>query len=104
VEFAVITMTSLDAQSRFGELVDTAQREPVLITRRGRPVSVLLSPSGGARHMLAQFLEAVAGLEPLRGAAAEAEFARSRARLGKVAASEGLTEAAVTVLLDGGKP
>ena len=75
----MITLTSLEAQSRFGELVDTAQREPVLITRRGRPISIMLSPSGGPKRMLAQFLEAVAGLEPLRGEAAAAEFARTRA-------------------------
>ena len=99
----MITLTSLEAQSRFGELVDTAQREPVLITRRGRPISIMLSPSGGAKRMLAQFLEAVAGLEPLRGEAAAAEFARTRAKLGQVAAAEGLTEEALTSLLDDGK-
>ena len=41
--------------------------------------------------MRAQFLEAVAGLEPLRGEAAAVEFARTRAKLGQVAAAEGLT-------------
>ena len=96
----MITLTSLDAQSRFGELVDTAQREPVLITRRGRPVSVVLSPSGGPKRMLAQFLQAVASLEPLRGAQAVDEFARVRATLGRVAATEGLTEKALATLLD----
>ena len=29
------TMTSVEAQNRFGELLDTAQREPITITRRG---------------------------------------------------------------------
>ena len=99
----MITLTSLEAQSRFGELVDTAQREPVLITRRGRPISIMLSPSGGAKRMLAQFLEAVAGLEPLRGEAAAAEFARTRAKLGQVAAAEGLTEESLASLLDDGR-
>lgn len=37
------TMTSLEAQNQFGKLIDTAQREPVTITRRGRPVAVVLS-------------------------------------------------------------
>lgn len=37
------TVTSKEAQNRFGELVDTAQREPVVITRRNRPVAVILS-------------------------------------------------------------
>lgn len=36
-------MTSAEAQNHFGLLLDTAQREPVSITRRGRPVAYLLS-------------------------------------------------------------
>ncbi|MBW8065838.1 MAG: type II toxin-antitoxin system prevent-host-death family antitoxin, partial [Ferrovum sp.] len=39
------TVTSVEAQNRFGELLDNAQREPVTITRRGRPVAFLLSPA-----------------------------------------------------------
>lgn len=38
------TVTSVEAQNKFGELIDTAQREPVTITRRGRTVAYLLSP------------------------------------------------------------
>lgn len=37
------TMTSVEAQNHFGELLDTAQREPVTITRRGRPVAYVVS-------------------------------------------------------------
>lgn len=40
----MITMTSVEAQNHFGTLLDTAQREPVTITRRGRAVAYLLSP------------------------------------------------------------
>ncbi|MDO8586457.1 MAG: type II toxin-antitoxin system Phd/YefM family antitoxin [Armatimonadota bacterium] len=36
-------VTSKEAQNHFGELIDTAQREPVTINRRGRPVAVVLS-------------------------------------------------------------
>ena len=32
-----------DAKSRFGELLDTMQREPVLVTKNKRPVGVFLS-------------------------------------------------------------
>ena len=32
-----------DAKNRFGELLDTAQREPVTIEKHGRPVAVVLS-------------------------------------------------------------
>ena len=37
------TVTSKDAQNRFGQLIDTAQREPVSITRHDRPVAVIVS-------------------------------------------------------------
>jgi prevent-host-death family protein len=37
------TMTSVEAQNRFGELLDAAQREPITITRRGRPVVYVVS-------------------------------------------------------------
>lgn len=37
------SMTSADAQNNFGALLDTAQREPVTITRRGRPVAMVVS-------------------------------------------------------------
>lgn len=38
------TVTSVEAQNHFGELIDSAQREPVTITRRGRTVAFVLSP------------------------------------------------------------
>ena len=38
------TMTSVEAQNRFGQLLDTAQREPVAITRHGRPTAFVVSP------------------------------------------------------------
>jgi prevent-host-death family protein len=41
--FFMITVTSVEAQNRFGELSDRAQREPVEITRRGRTVAYVVS-------------------------------------------------------------
>lgn len=38
------TITSIEAKNRFDELLDSAQREPITITRRGRPVAFVLSP------------------------------------------------------------
>lgn len=38
------TVTSVEAQNHFGQLLDNAQREPCTITRRGRPVAFVLSP------------------------------------------------------------
>ena len=39
----MLTLTSVEAQIRFGQLIDTAQREPITVTRRGRPVLMLLA-------------------------------------------------------------
>lgn len=39
----MIAVTSVEAQNRFGQLLDTAQREPITITRRGRPVAMLVA-------------------------------------------------------------
>jgi antitoxin Phd len=43
LEWIMIVVTSVEAQSRFGELIDRAQREPIEITRRGRPVAYVVS-------------------------------------------------------------
>jgi prevent-host-death family protein len=42
LERIVIVVTSVEAQDRFGELIDQAQREPIEITRRGRPVAYVV--------------------------------------------------------------
>ena len=39
----MITKTSAEAQNQFGQLLDTAQREPVAITRHGRPAAFVIS-------------------------------------------------------------
>lgn len=37
------SVTATNASKRFGECIDMSQREPVIITKQNRPVSVLLS-------------------------------------------------------------
>ena len=38
-------MTSLDAKNHFGRVVDSSQREPVVVTRHSRPmVGVIIYP------------------------------------------------------------
>jgi len=37
------TMTAVEAKTHFGKFLDTAQREPVVITKKNRPVGVMLS-------------------------------------------------------------
>ncbi|MGC1461278.1 MAG: type II toxin-antitoxin system Phd/YefM family antitoxin [Terracidiphilus sp.] len=38
------TMTSVEAQNNFGRLLDSAQRETVMVTRHGRPAVFVVSP------------------------------------------------------------
>jgi prevent-host-death family protein len=45
----MVQMTAREAKNNFGELLDTAQREPVTITRQGRAVAVLVSQQEYAR-------------------------------------------------------
>ena len=40
----MITVSSMEAQNRFGQLLDTVQREPVTITRHGRTAAFIISP------------------------------------------------------------
>jgi prevent-host-death family protein len=40
----MITKTSAEAQNKFGQLLDLAQREPIAITRHGRPAAFIVSP------------------------------------------------------------
>ena len=37
------TMTAAHAKNTFGQMLDTAQREPVLLTKQNRPVAVVIS-------------------------------------------------------------
>ena len=39
----MITKTSAQAQNEFGQLLDLAQREPVAITRHGRPAAFIIA-------------------------------------------------------------
>lgn len=47
------TVSSAEAQNHFGELLDNAQREPISITRRGRPVAFVVS-----QHDMAELADA----------------------------------------------
>ncbi len=40
----MLTVSSMDAQNRFGQLLDMVQREPVTITRHGRTAAFIVSP------------------------------------------------------------
>lgn len=40
----MLTVSSMEAQNRFGQLLHTVQREPVTITRHGRTAAFIVSP------------------------------------------------------------
>ena len=40
----MISVTAVEAQNRFGRLLDLARREPVTVTRHGRPAAFIVSP------------------------------------------------------------
>jgi prevent-host-death family protein len=91
----MLTMTSLEAQNNFGALLDNSQREPVLITRRGRPVSILISPAGDPSKVLAQTMMALREVQPMGRAQAARQMAQrfeARYAAPSVAEAEGLTE------------
>lgn len=85
------TVTSVEAQNHFGELLDNAQREPISITRRGRPVAFIVSP---------QDMQDLQDARRQRGtavAAFEAYFAKADATL--TPAARELTDADVVKLV-----
>ena len=93
------TMTSLDAQNHFGELIDTSQREPVLITRRGRPVSFVLSASGNPATTLLQVMKLMSELSPLKGDAAVKAFDAYTQKINTAADEDGLNEDEIAALV-----
>ena len=76
-------ITAREARNRFGHLLDAAESAPVRVTRRGKPVGVVMS--------MRQY-------ERLRGTA-WARVAETLDRLGAEAAARGLTDAGVDALL-----
>lgn len=99
----MITMSSLEAQNQFGLLIDSSQREPVTITRRGRPVAVVLSyqdfqqDAHGLSYQAAKF---ISENYPLRGKAAGDAMRRHLSSMSTLAEQEGLTEADIARMAD----
>jgi len=89
------TMTSLDAQNQFGTLIDASQRQPVTVTRRGRPVAVVMSYEDYTQRNKTIPLEVAKLISesfPLRGKDAANMLRTQLASMSNLAAQEGLTE------------
>lgn len=89
------TLSSVEAQNRFGELLDAAQREPVTVTRRGRPVAFVVSPQD-----MAELMDARAERSK---AAAEFEAWSARARKAMTPAAKKLTQEKINQLVRGAR-
>lgn len=60
----VKTMTAKEAKLRFGEFLDTMQREPVIVTKNNRPVGIMLSMQDAADTLIPEmFLEKEPGYD-----------------------------------------
>jgi len=58
------TMSARDAKTRFGELMDTMQREPVLLTKNNRPVGIVISIEDAADTLIPEmFMEKEPGYD-----------------------------------------
>lgn len=82
----MLTLTSVEAQSRFGELIDRSQREPVQVTRRGRPVAYVICD---------QDMQALTALSARRAAASD-WYAQYSASLAQQQASDPQAAGALT--------
>jgi prevent-host-death family protein len=81
-------IAALEAKNRFGELLDTAQREPVTIEKHGRAVAVIVSAEeyreiealklANLKAEIQKGLDEIAAGKAVDG---EAAFRRLRARL-----------------------
>ena len=49
-------MSARDAKNHFGEFLDTARREPVVVTKNDRPVGIMISIEDAADTLLPEFL------------------------------------------------
>jgi antitoxin Phd len=80
----MITLTSAEAQNNFGKLLDTAQREPVAITRHGRTAAYVVSQR--------EMDDVEASRDRRKRAVAELIAWREKARESMTAEAAGLTD------------
>jgi prevent-host-death family protein len=77
------SITALEAKNRFGEVMEAAQRQPVGITRNGRPSVVVISAESYAR----------------RQRIARERMRQAMQRAGEYAAAHGMNEGSLDKLL-----
>jgi len=99
----MLTMTSLAAQNQFGTLIDASQRQPIAVTRRGRPVAVVQSYEDYKASTQTIPLHVAALISenyPLHGKDAGEAMRLHLGKMSNHAAEEGLTEDEVMRMLN----
>lgn len=99
----MLTMTSLAAQSQFGTLIDASQRQPVTVTRHGRPVAVVLSYEDYMQRTQVipfEVAKLISTHAPLRGHEASQALRQHFSDAPNRAAEAGLSEDDVSRLLN----
>jgi prevent-host-death family protein len=99
----MLTMTSLAAQNQFGTLIDASQRQPIVVTRRGRPVAVVLSYEDyqvSTQTIPFHVAALISENYPLRGQEAGDSMRLHLSKMSNKAAQEGLGEDHVMRLLN----
>jgi prevent-host-death family protein len=80
------TMTARDAKNHFGELLDSARREPVVVTRNDRPVGIMISIEDAADTLIPEmFMEKESGYEEWLASKVGSTLARVEAKLARKA-------------------
>jgi len=71
------TMTARDAKNRFGEFLDAARREPVVVTKNNRPVGIMVSIEDAADTLIPEmFMRQEPGYEAWLAAKVGSTLAR----------------------------
>ena len=99
----MLTMTSLAAQNQFGALIDASQRQPVAVTRRGRPVAVVLSYEdyqASTQTIPFHVATLISENYPLRGKDAADSMRLHLSKMSNQAAKDGLSEDDVMRMLN----
>ncbi len=99
----MLTMTSIDAQNQFRQLIDASQRQPVTVTRRGRPVAVVLSYEhyqATSQTIPLHVAALISENYPLRDKDAGASMRFHLCKMRNTAAEDGLAEDTVMRMLN----
>lgn len=92
-------ITSLDAKNHFGRVVDSSQREPVVVTRHSRPMVAVISVAGDIEDIRLQFAKLISELKPLRGQEAVDAYRQAVQPIQELAAEDQLTEEDIAGML-----